>query len=198
MYGFLTSKKGYTFVEVLIVVLVLGILVAIGVPIFTGGIKMQKVKDCNNQKVVIKSTFQEAMTGMMDNGKSQPKIYFNKIQADHKTTYPGDGKTGNNDDAFVGKECFVLIEDQEISGKLAFTLGDLRGGYRDINVAPEYNDGCQYGTFLKKKKLKDVKFYSYLANYEIPVCPFEDDDHDYHYYIFEDGTVLCSCPDCND
>ena len=210
LYSFLRSKKGYTFVEVLIVVTVLGILVAVGVPVFTGGFNAQAKKDCNNQRVVVKSMVQEVMVGMIDNGRAQEKIDFSKVQSDHKTTYPGDNVTGNGDDAYVGQECFVLIEDQGIPGKIAFTIGDVRGGYRDKNRpecgddADGYKNGCDiYGNYLKKERLKDNKFYWYLTNEEIPVCPFADYENeaitdDYHYYIFEDGTVICDCPECNE
>ena len=79
LYKFLRSEKGYTFVEVMIVVVVLGILVAVGVPIFSAGIKSQKIKDCNNQRVVVQSLVQEAMGGMIDNGRMQEKINFAKV-----------------------------------------------------------------------------------------------------------------------
>ena len=210
LYRFLLSKKGYTFVEVLIVVIVLGILTAVAVPIFGGGFKAQAKKDCNNQRVVVNGLVQEVMTGMIDNGRSQKFIDFTKVQADHKAKYEGDGVTGNGDDAYVGQDCFVLIYDQGIPGKIAFTIGDVRGGYRDKNRADcgddadGYKNGCEiYGNYLKKERLNDNKFFWYLANEEIPVCPFADFDNsdttdDYHYYIFNDGTVLCDCPECND
>ena len=128
LYRFLLSKKGYSFVEVLIVVVILGILVAVGVPIFVSGYRAQAVKDCNNQKTVISTLFGEVTTGMMDSGTTQDKVDFSRVQADHKATYPGDGVNGTKDDAYVGKDCFVLIEDQGIPGKIAFTIGDIRGG----------------------------------------------------------------------
>ncbi len=206
LYSFFLSKRGYTFVEVLIVVTVLGILVAVGVPIFTTGAKAEKIRDCNNQRTVIQGTVQEAMTGMMDNGKSQDKIRFDRIQDDHEGTLPASLQAIANNKKTAGDisctNCLVLIEDQQIAGKIAFTLGDLRGGYRDVNTYPEYRDGCDWGYFLKKKILAGNKFYLYLANEEIPVCPFADftdnkENNDYYYYIFEDGSVYCSCPECN-
>lgn len=207
LYRFLLSKKGYTFTEVLIVVAVLGILVAVGVPVFFSGITAQRQKDCANQRDVISTGFKEGLAGMIDNGRKQEKVDFSRVQGDHKTTYLGDGVTGNGDDAYVGQECFPLIKDQDISGKIAFTIGDLRGGYRDYNQYPDsadgYKDGCDAGYYLKKERLKDEKYYKTLYNEEIPVCPFADFENtdtkdDYHYYIFADGTVLCDCPHCNE
>lgn len=217
LYRFLLSNKGITMVEILIVVIILGILTGIAVPIMGNVVTIQRRKDCINQKTVIKGHIDEAIFGMIDNGKRQPKIYFQKVQSDHRTTYPGDGVTGNGDDAYVDKDCFVLIEDQDLPGKIAFTLGDLRGGYginngnvRNSNgeIITDYTEACDYGCYLKKKKLENLKFYTLLANQEIPVCPFADLDdtdtsNDYYYYILWDETeeqslILCSCPECNE
>ena len=99
------------------------------------------------------------------------------------TTVPG---TENNDDpnAISGVQTDV------------FTLGDVRGGYRGNDIE-DYNDGCEQGFYLKRANLADVKFYTKLANAEIPQCAFEEpDDAEYHYYIFDDATVLCDCPEC--
>ena len=213
MFRFLRSKKGLTVVELMIVVMVLGILAGVAVPMLSSAYTKQMKKDCRNQCTVIEAQVKEAMCGMLDNGTMQYKrnsdgqiivpktvaIDFSKVQADHKTTYDADGISGNSDDEYDGKECFVLIKDQGIPGKIAFTISDLRGGYRPSNIK-EYEDGLVGGYYLKKKKLENEKFYTYLANQEIPVCPFADSDkaEDYFYYIFEDGTVICSCPECHE
>ncbi len=199
------TKKGVTFVELMIVVMVLGILTAFAVPVFVSGLEKQRIKDCKNQATVVQASVEEAMFGMFDNGKKQPKIDFTKIsQADHATTYTDDGVKSNGDDVYAGKPCFVLGKDQALPGVIAFTLGDLRGGYRsnEPNAVSDYNEGFAAGHYLKKYALKDVKFYTYLSNQEIPVCPFadytdNDKTNDYHYFIFEDGTVICSCPKCH-
>ncbi len=211
-FNILKSKKGFTLFELVIVATILGILTAVSVPMFINAFDAQARKDCKTQCTVIKAQVKEAMTGMMDNGAAQYKeekvgekvvknlrIDFSKVQGDHKTTYTDDGIAGNADDDYSGKECFVLIEDQDIPGKIAFTLGDLRGGYRPQNLN-EYKEGCDQGYFLKKKKLENVKFYTYLANAEIPLCPFSDPDKKefYYYYVFEDGSVICSCPECHE
>ena len=221
LYRYFLSKKGYTFTEVLTVVIILGILVAVAVPIFVSGYRAQAAKDCNNQKTIIASLFGEVTTGMLDSGKTQKKVDFSRVQGDHKTTYPGDGVTGNKDDEYVGKECFVLIESQDIPGKIAFTISDIRGGYFGQNQWNSYSElvqlygpyneydtdkydlGVERGYYLKKEAMANNEFYKYFNNQEIPVCPFADFDNnktddDYRYYIFEDGTVVCSCPHCND
>ncbi len=211
-FRLLKSKKGFSLVELMTVVIVLGILTAVAVPVFVSGYKKQARNDCKSQCVVIEAQVEEAMYGMFDSGAMQYKrndegkvivpktvaIDFSNVQSDHKTTYDADDIEGNSDDAYDGKECFVLIKSQQISGKIAFTLGDLRGGYRPSNIK-EYEDGFVHGYHLKKKKLENEEFYTFLANQEIPVCPFSDPDkgENYYYYIFEDGTVICSCPECH-
>lgn len=198
LYRYLLSKKGFTMMEILVVVLVLGILVGVAVPVYSGVVERRRKEDCENQRIVVEGLVVEAMTGMMDNGKAQKdsngelKIYFNKVQGDHKTTYPA--TTGDGDNAYEGKTCFILAPTG--NGLVAFTLGDLRGGYRDVNIK-DYSAGCDQGYFLKKEKLKNVMFYTYCANHEPPICPFSDEDDPIYYYIFEDGTVLCPNEECH-
>ncbi len=213
-FRLLKSKKAFTLVETMMVVVVMGILTSAAVPIFVSAYQAEARKDCHNQRVVIETLVKEAMTGMLDSGAKQyrrrtdgtlvtPKvawINFTKVQSDHKTTYIADDIDDNGDDTYNGQECFVLIQDQKIPGKIAFTMSDLRGGYRPTHLK-EYKDGCDQGYYLKKKKLENVAFYTYLANQEIPACPFSDPDKPektYYYYIFADGTVLCSCPECHE
>lgn len=223
MFKLLKNKKGFTVPEILTVVTVMAILTVVAVPLFGNGVKNAKVKDCKNQQTVISATFNEVLTGMVDNGRAQKKVDFSKVQGDHKCKYgsekvPHDGESGTADDAYIGKECFVLTKDQAIPGIVAFTISDIRGGYRDVYTygADEdgYDKGCDAGFYLKKKKMAGyndengtwvppLKFYEVLSNQEIPTCPFADfennDEKDnYYYVIFEDGTVICNCPYCNE
>jgi prepilin-type N-terminal cleavage/methylation domain-containing protein len=188
---FLLKKKGFSLTELMIVVVVLGILSAVAIPVYKGVSKTQRINDCVMNRQMISIVVQEAMNGMLDNGKKQDIIDMDKIADDnatHKTTSPSDFPEG-----YSNRACFILTYDENT----AFTLGDVRGGYRNITTYPDYDDGCEAGFFLKREGLAGVKMYTKLANAEIPQCAFEESDNaEYQYYIFNDGTVLCDCPEC--
>jgi len=129
----------------------------------------------------------------MDSGKRQPSIAIEG--------WPdGDGslkKLEKEDDTLNVKtehksKNYVYLDEN-------FTLGLLRGGYRSNPDTTTYNQGCEAGTYLKKASLADKPFYKFLDNMEIPICPFDDPENPkYKYCIFSDGTVYCTCPDCNE
>lgn len=224
MFKSLFSKKGYTFMELMTVVVVLGILVVLAVPLFSNLAKKKKIEDCNNQKTLIATAVEQAMYGMFDNGKRQKTVKdadenivryaldLTRVDIKHKVVYVDDGVIGNGDDAYKGREAFVLEDEvannHDILGKEPFTLGDIRGGYRPGGPNSDYSEGCQEGYYLKKDALNKVPFYKFLANEEIPVCPFsnfrdEDKSNNYYYYIFWNEAeskvdVVCSCPECNE
>lgn len=187
-YGFLCSKKGFTLVELMIVVVVMSILVAVGVPIYISSETSQRKKDCDSQCVVIESIVGQAMSGMMDNGKKQYTI-------NATGEYPGDGVEGNMDDKYVGMPCLVL--------DTALKFGDIRGKHRtvcetcgDKNLS--YSEGCwgfkkasnntiidcSEGHFLKKSGMAETAFHVFFQNQEIPVCPFADKNNTDGYYYF--------------
>ena len=179
------SKKGFTLVEILIVIVLLGILVAVAIPIYTGISNQKRLDDCTANRIVISTVVQEAMVGMIDNGKKQDVITMEYADPAHVVFSPSDFPDG-----YANVKCFMLTKD-ELTG---FTLGDIRGGYRTNG---DYNIGCETGHYLKRQNLADVKFYTYLANQEIPQCAFQESHNkNYHYYIFSDATVLCDCPEC--
>ncbi len=216
LYKYFNSKKGFTMMEILIVVIVMGILVAVAVPIFATGLTKQKEDECRNQRLVIETAVKQAMFGMIDNGERQPKITFKctSVSAGDLDGYnvnaPSGFLTNSYLETFDGNEvrCFKLTDDDS-----CFTFAQLRGGYRPGTAAAfmnqnldDYKKGCDDGYYLKKIKYqmdngyKGTPFYMFLDNQEVPVCPFadfedEDPSNDYYYYILEDGSVRCHCTD---
>ncbi len=198
---FLRDKKGFSLVELMTVVVVMSILVAVAIPTYQGISKSRRLDDCTMNRTMISSVVQEGMNGMFDSGKKQPKILMKRVPDTKKITIPADDERFPAE--YRGRECFVLINkagtipvgtgSKEV---YPFTLGDLRGGYRGT-ITDKYDVGCELGFYLKKKSLEDSNFYQYMANAEIPQCAFEEaNDQEYYYYIFDDATVLCSCPEC--
>lgn len=214
LYRYLISKKGFTMMEMLIVVAVLGVLVGIAVPVFDASLKVQKRNDCRNQVLVIQTAVKQVMFGMIDNGKRQTEINIASWPDGgefYKRQYnPNDENLKLNVSSEHNYKYYTKLDD-------VLTIGKIRGGYRDINQYPDYRDGCSYdpvtntgGTkyYLKKKALENIEFYKTLdleevdGEKQIPVCPFanyENDttEDDYFYCIFYDGTVCCTCPECN-
>ncbi|MEE1502913.1 MAG: prepilin-type N-terminal cleavage/methylation domain-containing protein [Acutalibacteraceae bacterium] len=212
LYKYLNSKKGFTMVEILVVVLVMGILVGVAVPVFGSAIKKQRLDDCRNQCLTIETAVKQAMNGMVDNGKKQEKISFKCSKVSGSAIVASTqsiAKVGPN-----GENCFILTNDPAT----CFTLAELRGGYRvgtfaefDTQGLDAYKRGCDNGQYLKKLKyqydeddatFRGTPFYEFLSldeNGDIPVCPFADEDNTqgYYYYVLEDGSVHCSNTECN-
>ena len=66
----LMSKKGFTLVELMIVVVILGILVAVAVPIFGAVTKNARVKSCKSNQRVIKGNMETFMMTGGANGEA--------------------------------------------------------------------------------------------------------------------------------
>lgn len=182
---FLNTKKGFTLVELMVVVLIMSILVVVAIPTYNAVSKARRLDDCLGNRVIIQNLVREAMYGMRDNGKKQDVITMEFADPLHVVNSPI-----NFPEGYANEKCFILTKDDAT----AFTLGDIRGGYREEGT---YDEGCDSKRYLKRKDLANVKFYSYLANGELPQCAFEEPhEEEYQYYIFSDATVLCDCPDC--
>ena len=205
MYHFLRSKKGFTIMELFTCIIVLGILCAVAVPIYSGVSKKQKIQECENNCQMISTVIQEAMYGMMDNGKKQDSIPLGdgkktlKDWVNSKTSDMVDLNI-NAADPYANMDCVPF--------NLTYTLGELRGGYRTGGSSSDYNDGCNEGHYLKKSNMASRKVFTFLANQEMPVCPFVSEKlysgtgagmtgKYVSYFVFEDGTVVCGCEECS-
>ena len=71
MYHFLRSKKGFTIMELFTCIIVLGILCAVAVPIYSGVTKKHKVNECRMNCQMMETVIGEVVSGMVDNGKKQ-------------------------------------------------------------------------------------------------------------------------------
>lgn len=71
MFKFLKSKKGFTLVELMIVVVIMAILVAVAVPIYSAVTKKAKIKTCSaNQREIqgqVNSAFLGDLIGFAEN-----------------------------------------------------------------------------------------------------------------------------------
>ena len=66
MFKFLKSKKGFTLVELMIVVVIMAILVAVAVPIYTAVTKKAKIKTCSaNQREIQAQLNNNQMAGVI-------------------------------------------------------------------------------------------------------------------------------------
>lgn len=213
MFKFFCSKKGFTFVELMAVVTILGILTAVAVPLFISGLNNQKRKDCQNQCIVMETVVKQAMYGMIDNGAKQEEYKEGEVvvkeeidiagwgDGPDKIQYnPGSGIENNDhtrtklniDSKYDYKYCTIFNK--------TLTLGKIRGGYWADGSFESYKVGAtpKNHRYLKKKSLENALLYKYLSNSELPICPFDDPDSPkYHYVIFGDGSVFCTCPECN-
>lgn len=81
----LMSKKGFTLVELMIVVVILGILVAVAVPIFNSVTKNARKKSCQANMRVIKGNLEQYQTTGGDDGG---EVVFADATTDMQSSKP--------------------------------------------------------------------------------------------------------------
>ena len=89
MFKFMKSKKGFTLVELMIVVVIMAILVAVAVPIFSAVTENARFKTCAGNRREIVSQVNSYMMGSVDGQQHT---------ADATYTITSDGKKGTSDD----------------------------------------------------------------------------------------------------
>lgn len=124
VYKFLKSKKGFTLVELLVVVSIVGILVAVAVPIYTAVTSSSRTRVCRVSRLEVES---QAKNWCMENGFNQDFSY--KI-------------TSNGEKGFVGPvsgtftaEQYTLLE-TEVHSKIPYCPS---GGTYIITITPRPN-----------------------------------------------------------
>ena len=91
MFKFMKSKKGFTLVELMIVVVIMAILVAVAVPIFSAVTKNAQEKTCNsNKREIISQVSNYCMSGN-DSGTIINKSGNFTIESNGKVGTPKDG-----------------------------------------------------------------------------------------------------------
>ena len=83
MFKFMKSKKGFTLVELMIVVVIMAILVAVAVPIFSAVTKNARIKTCAANRREIVSQVNGLLMGNID-GTQHTKAGSFKITSDGK------------------------------------------------------------------------------------------------------------------
>lgn len=102
MFKFMKSKKGFTLVELMIVVVIMAILVAVAVPIFSAVTKNARIKTCEANRRELVSQLNNYAMGSVD-GEQHTYTGANAVTI----TIADDGTITNNATAFISDSAFT-------------------------------------------------------------------------------------------
>lgn len=140
----LMSKKGFTLVELMIVIVIMGILVAVAIPVYGAVTKNAETKTCKSNMSSIKST---ASTWQMTGGKDGGQIALND-----SINLAANASFKNQFDGGVLPQCPVAKDDDALSGTAkdytAVMLKDANGQIKTEVKCPEWSEN---GTYSKHK-----------------------------------------------
>ncbi len=136
MFKFLKSKKGFTLVELMIVVVIMAILVAVAVPIFSAVTKNARIKTCAANRREIISQVNGLLMGNVDGVQHTSAGGF---------TITSDGKTGTlTMDAQQGDTAYTDTNIKALFQEIPYC--PLAGGTYDVTIAKANPTGDQETT----------------------------------------------------
>ena len=137
MFKFLKSKKGFTLVELMIVVVIMAILVAVAVPIYSAVTANARKKTClGNQREIVSQINNHVMTApeiiaLADNSTATIRITTN----DSGDGVADDGITGITG-VFVSEDTFMKMFNAD-----NFPFCPDKNSYLDVAVTTGVDDG---------------------------------------------------------
>lgn len=114
MYRFMKSKAGFTLVELLVVMAILGILVCIGIPAYRGVTKNARIKTCNVKQREIST---DTKNWCIENQYNDDFVFT--IISDGEAGEFKDGNGGN-----LSNDQIVLLRDNVFNGTVPHCSGD--------------------------------------------------------------------------
>jgi prepilin-type N-terminal cleavage/methylation domain-containing protein len=129
MQRFLKSKLGFTLVELLVVVVILGIILAVGIPAYRNVSKNSRIKACC---VYQRATATAAKDWCIDNKYNEDYVFTIVSNKDDEKGYVAD----QNGNAFQNDADIVLLRDDVLGGKVPYCAA---GGTYTITVIPQDN-----------------------------------------------------------
>ncbi len=137
MFKFLKSKKGFTLVELMIVVVIMAILVAVAVPIYSAVTANARKKTCiGNQREIISQINNHVMTAPEIVALADESTATIRIQTNANGDGVADGGVTGITDVFESEETFLDMFNED-----NFPFCPDKNSYLDISITTGVNEG---------------------------------------------------------